>query len=54
MDKQFKYAEKKNIPFVVIIGSKELESGTCSVKNIVSGEQKMVAFSELATEFASI
>jgi histidyl-tRNA synthetase len=49
-DKQFKYAEKKNIPFIVIIGSKELESKTCTVKNIRSGEQQSVAFDEL-TDF---
>ncbi len=47
MDKQFKYAEKKNIQFVVIIGSKELEKGTCTVKNIVSGEQKTLSIKEL-------
>jgi histidyl-tRNA synthetase len=47
-DKQFKYAEKKNIPFVIIIGSKELEETTCTVKDIRSGEQKSVAFEKLS------
>ncbi len=42
MDKQFKYAEKKGIPFVVILGSRELENGTCMIKNIVTGEQQTV------------
>ncbi len=42
MDKQFKYAEKKGIPFVVILGSRELEGGTCIVKNIITGEQQTV------------
>lgn len=46
-DKQFKYAEKKNIPYAVIIGTKELESGTCNVKNLVKGEQVTVSFEEL-------
>jgi histidyl-tRNA synthetase len=46
-DKQFKYAEKKNIPFVVIIGEKELQGGTCNVKNIISGEQQTMNQSEL-------
>jgi histidyl-tRNA synthetase len=41
-DKQFKYADKKNIPFVVIIGTKELEEKTCAVKNLASGEQKII------------
>src|SRR3954471_11280495 len=33
-DRQFKYAEKKNIPFAVIIGTKELEQLSCMVKNL--------------------
>jgi histidyl-tRNA synthetase len=40
MDKQFKYAEKKNIPFVVIIGSRELETNSCVLKNLKSGRTK--------------
>ena len=47
-DKQFKYAEKKNIPFAIIIGSKELEQKTCMVKDLRSGEQKSVAFENLS------
>ena len=55
LDKQFKYAEKKNIPFVVIIGSKELESKTAAVKNLKTGEQKSIAFVELVNQsFAPI
>ena len=38
-DKQFRYAEKKNIPFVVIIGTQELEQGTCIVKDLATGQQ---------------
>lgn len=40
MDKQFKYAEKKGIPFVAILGSQELTEGTCVIKNLRSGEQQ--------------
>jgi histidyl-tRNA synthetase len=46
-DKQFKYAEKKNIPFAIIIGSKEIETKTCVVKDLRSGEQRSVAFDHL-------
>ena len=53
MDKQFKYAEKKNIPFVVIIGSKEMEHNTCTIKNIITGEQKTIAKNELAGEIVT-
>ena len=42
MDKQFKYAEKKNIPYVVIIGQKELAEGVCNVKNLSTGKQETV------------
>lgn len=41
-DKQFKYAEKKNIPFIAIIGSQELEQSTCIIKELKSGTQQTV------------
>ena len=49
-DKQFKYAEKKNINFIAILGSKELEERTCVIKNLATGlqetlpQEKMTAF----------
>lgn len=46
-DKQFKYAERKNIPFVVIIGSKEIEAGTALVKELSSGTQTEMKVDEL-------
>jgi len=48
MDKQFKYAEKKNIPFAVIIGSRELEQQQCVVKNLQNGQQQTVAPQDIA------
>ena len=47
MDKQFKYAEKKNIPFVIIIGEKELTEGTCNIKNLNNGKQETIKSDEL-------
>lgn len=47
LNKQFTYAEKKNIPFVIIIGSKEIEEKKCAVKNLASGNQEMISFDEL-------
>jgi histidyl-tRNA synthetase len=47
-DKQFKYAERKNIPYVVIVGSKEIEAGTCMVKNLLKSTQVEIKASELA------
>lgn len=46
-DKQFKYADKKGIPFAVIIGTKEMEEGTAVIKNLKSGEQQSVLQSDL-------
>lgn len=51
-DKQFKYAEKKQIPFVVIIGTKELETNTCNVKDLQAGVQQTISFEELLNRFA--
>lgn len=43
IDKQFKHAEKRGIPFVV----KEIGSENYTLKNIVTGEQVQVTMSEL-------
>jgi histidyl-tRNA synthetase len=48
-DKQFKYAEKKGIPNIVIIGTDEVSNQTCSVKNLATGKQTNVAFKDLPT-----
>jgi histidyl-tRNA synthetase len=47
MDKQFKYAEKKGIPYVIIIGSKEMEQQCCILKNLSTQEQQAVSPDEL-------
>jgi histidyl-tRNA synthetase len=46
-DKQFKYAEKKQIPFIIIIGSKELEEKALMIKDLRSGEQRSIPFAEI-------
>jgi histidyl-tRNA synthetase len=53
-DKQFKYAEKKNISFAVIIGSKEMENKTCTVKNLTSSEQQTISWDHLLNNFSFI
>ncbi len=53
-DKQFKYAEKKNIPMVVIIGSEELVTKTAVIKNLQSGMQMSVGFDDLFTRLENI
>jgi histidyl-tRNA synthetase len=49
LEKQFKYADKKRITYAVIIGSKELQEGSCVVKNIKTGEQLIVSLTDLHT-----
>ncbi len=51
MDRQFKYAEKKHIPFAVIIGSKEIETQTCVVKNLRTAQQEILPFNQLPGYF---
>jgi histidyl-tRNA synthetase len=46
-DKQFKYAERKNIPFAVIIGDQELATETGKLKDLRDGSQQTLSFSEL-------
>jgi histidyl-tRNA synthetase len=53
-DKQFKYAEKKQIPYVAILGTKELETATVNVKNLLTGEQQAIPFNGLAAYFTSL
>jgi len=40
MKKQMTYANKKNIPFVVMVGKNEMENNVLSVKNMKTGEQE--------------
>jgi histidyl-tRNA synthetase len=49
MDKQLKYADKKRIPFAVIVGSREMENETCIVKHLQTGHQVNIPLNELPT-----
>jgi histidyl-tRNA synthetase len=49
MKKQFDYANKKNIAFVVIIGEAEMQAGNASVKNMLTGKQEIVKIGELVS-----
>ena len=47
MKKQMEYANRRMIPFVVIIGGNELQEQKATVKNMRTGEQIAVAFGEV-------
>ena len=50
LDKQLKYANKKNIPYVVIIGPEEVASGKIVLKDMKTGEQFKLTESELISK----
>ncbi|MEM9076536.1 MAG: histidine--tRNA ligase [Bacteroidota bacterium] len=51
VQKQFKYADKRKVPFVILLGEKELGSGEFVVKNMVTGTHKTYSLNQ-PQEFA--
>ncbi|WGF92494.1 histidine--tRNA ligase [Aequorivita marisscotiae] len=47
MGKQMSYADKRNIPFTVLTGEKEIAANSFTLKNMKSGEQMQVQYTEL-------
>jgi len=45
--KQFQYADKRGIPFAVIVGGDEMQNNQYALKDLASGEQKTIGFEEL-------
>ena len=45
--KQFNYANKRNIPFVVLLGESEMKAETFTLKNMKTGDQESLSFNEL-------
>jgi histidyl-tRNA synthetase len=50
VNKQFGHADKRNIPFAVLVGNDEINSGKYALKNLSSGEQKLLTLEELTQE----
>ena len=48
MKKQMEYANRRGVPYVAIVGSQELEAQVVTLKEMRSGEQRQVAFADLA------
>lgn len=46
-DKQMKYANKRNISYVIIPGDDERAAGKLSLKNFISGEQQLLTVQEV-------
>ncbi|RZJ67737.1 MAG: histidine--tRNA ligase, partial [Flavobacterium sp.] len=52
--KQFTYAEKRNIPFVVTVGEQELLEGNYTIKNLISGDKTTVNLNALKDMLSDI
>ena len=47
MGKKFNYADKLNIPYAIVIGEKEVQTGLYSLRNMETGEQKSIPLKEI-------
>jgi histidyl-tRNA synthetase len=47
LKKQFEYAERKNIKFMIIAGKEEIDRGVLNIKEIQTGEQVQIAINNL-------
>lgn len=47
MKRQMAYANRRSIPYVVLVGEKELQDNSFALKNMTSGEQKSLNYTEL-------
>jgi len=47
LDKQLKYADKKGIPYVLILGEDEVKKNVVKLKNLKTGDQKEVSLEEV-------
>lgn len=53
MQKQMKYANARKVPYVLLIGSKEMETGEFTLKNMNTGEQSLLTFDEVVEKIAT-
>jgi histidyl-tRNA synthetase len=51
LKKQMKYANARAVPYVLLIGSAEVESGLLSLKNMTTGEQEKLAIEAVIGKF---
>lgn len=49
--KQFDYANKKQIPFVIVVGTEEMNTGVLAFKDMATGEQKKIKLEEIVNLF---
>lgn len=47
LKKQMSYANKKNIPYVLMVGTQEIDEGKYGLKNMITGEQRLLTIEEI-------
>ncbi len=52
LKKQMSYADKKGIPFCLMVGSREIETGEFVLKNMSTGEQSSLSIDAIITKLA--
>jgi histidyl-tRNA synthetase len=52
MKKQLDYANRKRIPFVVLVGENEMKEGKFTLKDMISGEQSSFSWEEVKEKMA--
>ena len=52
MKKQLDYANRKKIPFVVLVGENEMKEGKMTLKEMQTGEQHTLTFEQLIEKIA--
>jgi histidyl-tRNA synthetase len=50
LKKQLEYADKKRIPYAIVIGSDEMKSGLLAVKNLKTGEQHLQTLQQFLSQ----
>ena len=51
---QFKYSNKINAKYTIVIGDDELDKDKATLKNMETGDQKLIKISELVNELRSV
>lgn len=54
LKKQMKYANDRQVPFVVLVGEEEMSSGLLGFKNMQSGEQEKLSIEEIIAKTQSL
>ena len=49
--KQLKYADDKKIPYVLLVGEDEIETGILKLKNMLEGTQESIVLEQLIEKF---